>query len=159
MSRSDLARKVCGVSRTIEIVGDAWTLMILRDMFLGARRFDDLQRQTGCSPHLLSQRLKRLEAEKIVKRRAYSERPLRHEYRLTERGRDLWPVVVALKSWGDRWLTRPGGAPIELTHRGCGRVTQPRMCCSECGDPMDARASVPSLSPAMARERDAAGHK
>ena len=68
-------------------------------------------------------------------------------------------MVVALKSWGDRWLGGSGGAPIVLTHRGCGKVTQPRMCCSECGEPMDARASIASLSPAMARERDAAGHK
>ncbi len=155
MSRSDLARVECTIARAVEIVGDAWTLMILREMFLGSRRFDDLQRYTGASPHLLSTRLKRLEAEEIVARRGYSDRPPRYEYRLTERGRDLWPVVVALKAWGDRWLDGPEEPPVSLVHTTCGRTTRPRMVCSECGEPMHARTSRATLSQAMVRERNA----
>ncbi len=153
MSRSDLSQNVCTVARTVEMVGETWSLMILREMFLGSRRFDDLQRRTGCSPHLLSQRLKRLEAEQIVERRSYSERPPRHEYRLTERGRDLWPVVIALKNWGDRWLDKTGAPPIELTHKACGQITRPSMHCSACGEPVDARSVTVRLSPKMARDR------
>ena len=130
MSRSDLSRVECSIARSVEIVGDAWTLMILREMFLGSRRFDDLQRYTGASPHLLSTRLKRLETEGVVTRRAYSDRPPRREYRLTGKGRELWPVVVALKTWGDKWLDRAQEIPVTLTHATCGRVTTPQMICS-----------------------------
>ncbi len=156
MSRSDLSQMTCSVARTVEIVGDSWTQMIFREMFLGSRRFDDLLRHTGASPHVLSQRLKRLEAEGIVVRRPYNDRPPRHEYKLTEKGRDLWPVVIALKSWGDRWLDGPAETPITLTHAKCGQTTQPQLVCSDCGEPIDALSCRASLSPDMLRERDAA---
>jgi DNA-binding HxlR family transcriptional regulator len=143
----------CTVARTVAIVGDSWTQMILREMFLGSRRFDDLQRYTGVSPHLLSQRLKRLEAAQIVRRYAYSDRPPRHEYQLTEKGRDLWPVILALKAWGDRWLTGVRESPIALTHVTCGQETRPYVVCSACGDPIEARTARAALSPKMARER------
>ncbi len=153
MSRSDLARTSCTVARTIEIVGDAWALMILREMFQGSRRFDDLQRHTGVSPLLLTRRLKRFEAEGIVERRPYAERPLRHEYRLTPKGRDLWPVIIALKGWGDRWLGQPGPLPVTVRHTGCGQPTRPILVCSACGDPIDATTARADLSAEMARER------
>jgi DNA-binding HxlR family transcriptional regulator len=154
MSRSDLSRATCTVARTIEIVGDAWALMILREMFLGSRRFDALQRHTGASPLLLTRRLRRFEAEGIVERRPYAERPPRHEYRLTPKGRDLWPVIVALKGWGDRWLDRAGPPPFGLRHTGCGRRTLPILVCSACGDPIDAMTARADLSADMARERE-----
>ena len=143
----------CTVARAVEIVGDPWSQMILREMFLGTRRFDQFLRNTGASPHLLSQRLKRLEAENIVKRRVYSQRPVRHEYRLTERGRDLWPIIIALKTWGDRWLGTPDDPPITLTHTTCGHETRPYLVCSACGDPIKAVTSRATLSPEMARDR------
>lgn len=155
MSRADLSRMTCTVARTVEIVGDPWTQMILREMFLGSRRFDELQRYTGVSPHTLSQRLKRLEAERIVRRHAYSDRPPRHEYQLTEKGHDLWPVILALKAWGDRWLNGVRGSPIALTHVTCGKETRPCVVCSACGDPIEARTARATLSPKMARERAA----
>ncbi|MEC9435144.1 MAG: helix-turn-helix domain-containing protein [Pseudomonadota bacterium] len=165
MSRADLARDPCTVARAAELLGDPWTLLILRELFLGARRFDDFQRQTGGSPHLLSQRLKRLEADGVVRRRRYSLRPPRDEYRLTEKGRDLWPVVAALKGWGDRWLADDVGidAPDEefgpktmrLVHRSCGAPALPRMACAACGEPMTARDSVVEVSPAWAEARAA----
>lgn len=159
MARADLSHMTCSIARTVEIVGDPWTELVLREMFLGTRRFDDLQRLTGASPHLLSQRLKRLESEDILVRRPYSERPLRHEYRLTEKGRDLWPIVIALKTWGDRWLDGGEDPRITLTHTTCGQTTRPYLVCSACGEPIEAVTSRPHLSPELAVERDAARKK
>lgn len=138
MSRADLSSSACTVARAVAAVGDEWTLLILREMFLGTRRFDDFLRQTGMSSHLLSRRLKKLVALEIVRRSAYSERPLRHEYSLTGMGQDLWPIIVAMKQWGDRWLL-DGVPPVQIVHKGCESVTQPQMTCSECGEPMRAR--------------------
>jgi len=145
MSRSELSSSACTIARAVSAVGDEWTLMILREMFLGSRRFDDFLRQTGMSSHILSQRLKKLTAQGVVCRDAYSQRPLRHEYRLTEMGRDLWPVIVAMKQWGDRWLG-DGVTPVQIVHKDCGHVTHPRMTCSECGEVMGAQDAEAHLS-------------
>ena len=156
MSRSGLAQKTCTVARTVEMFGDEWTLMILREMFLGGRRFDELLRQTGASPHTLSQRLKRMEAIGVVHRETYSERPPRHEYRLTDKGRDLWAVIVSMKVWGDKWLNH-GETPVAIRHVSCGHIVVPLMCCPQCGEPMDAHDAQAHLSPEFQRERSAAG--
>ena len=155
MAASGLSRQTCSIARTVETVGDKWTEMILREMFLGSRRFDELQRLTGASPHLLSQRLKRLEAEDILRREPYSERPLRHEYRLTEKGRDLWPIVIALKTWGDKWMD-DGDSQITLTHTTCGHATKPYLVCSHCEQPIEAVTSEAHIAPELAKERAAA---
>lgn len=156
MGRAALSSQTCTIARAAALVGDEWTIMILREMFLGTRRFDDFLRQTGMSSHLLSQRLKKLESAGIVGRIAYSQRPPRHEYRLTEMGRALWPVVISLKQWGDRWLC-DGETPVGLVHKGCGAVTDPRMICPECGEPMNAHDSEARLSPGFSEERQRAG--
>ncbi len=158
MSRADLAQNACTAARTIELFGDEWTLMILREMFLGGRRFDDLQRQTGASPHILSQRLKRLESIGVLRRETYSAHPPRHEYRLTEKGRDLWPVVVSMKLWGDKWLGH-GVTPVEIIHKSCGRPVIPRMTCPDCSQPMAAHDARTRLSPEFETERSAAGRQ
>jgi len=155
MSRADLSSQTCTIGRAVALVGDEWTFMILREMFLGNRRFDNFLRQTGMSSHLLSQRLKKLEAEGVIRREAYSEHPPRHEYRLTDMGRALWPVVITMKQWGDRWLGE-GDAPIEIVHKGCGLVTQPQMTCQACGEPMTAHDAEPRLSQTFDKERHAA---
>jgi len=152
MSRTQLAENVCTVARAIELFGDAWTLMILREMFLGGRRFDDLQRLTGASPHTLSQRLKRLERVGVLRRETYSERPPRHEYRLTEMGRDLWPVIVSMKAWGDKWFHHEP-APVEIVHKSCGHTVMPEMVCPECHEPMQATDAAPRLSSEFEQER------
>ncbi len=126
--------------------------MILREMFLSTRRFDDFLRLTGVSSHLLSQRLKRLEELGVVRREAYSKRPTRYEYRLTAMGRDLWPVVIAFKQWGDRWLV-DGGPPVQIVHKECGVAKEPQLICLECGEPMEARDATAQLAPAFERER------
>lgn len=156
MSRSDLSRRTCTVARTVEIVGDSWSQMIIHELFLGTRRFDEMQRLTGASPHLISVRLKRLEAEGIVRREAYSTRPVRHEYRLTEKGRDLWPLIIAMKSWGDRWLDETGDAPITLTHKDCGHQTKPHLVCSACDAPIQAVTTGFAISEDMLAERQSA---
>ncbi len=150
MGRADLANTSCPVSRVIERVGDPWVLMILREAFLGTRRFDDFQVQTGVSPHLLSQRLKQLCEDEILQRRAYNAHPPRYEYLLTDKGRDLWPVIIALRNWGQTWL---GGETITLTHKGCGAQIDPVMTCPDCGAPLSARDVQADLSPEFEQER------
>lgn len=151
MSRADLAKTSCPVSRAVERVGDPWVLMILREVFLGSRRFDEFQRNTGASPHILSQRLKQMCADGILRKRAYSAHPLRHEYLLTEKGRDLWPVIVMLKAWGDKWLGTEGA--VTLTHKGCGHQMTPRLTCPDCGEALDARDVIADLGPDLRTER------
>jgi DNA-binding HxlR family transcriptional regulator len=129
----------CSVARTLSVIGDRWTLLVLRNAFLGARRFDHFLDSLDCSPHLLSTRLARLVEHGILERRLYQERPPRHEYRLTEKGRDLYPVIASLLRWGDRWMADERGAPVELVHRPCGHRTEPTLTCSECGEPIEAR--------------------
>jgi DNA-binding HxlR family transcriptional regulator len=153
MARADLSNDTCTVSRAVAAVGDEWSLLILREMFLGSRRFDAFLRHTGMSSHLLSQRLKKLVAQGVVERHAYSRRPLRHEYRLTEKGESLWPVIVALKQWGDRWLVE-GEPPVRIVHRQCGQVTTPEMTCSACGEPMTARQARAELTAGFTSARD-----
>lgn len=154
MARADLARQTCTIARAVSLVGDEWTFMILREMFLGCRRFDEFLRHTGASAALLSQRLKKLEAEGVIRKEAYSNRPIRHEYRLTAMGRELWPAVITLKQWGDKWLG-DGPAPVEIVHKSCGCVTEPRMTCAECGEPMAAHDAEPRLSEPFDTERQA----
>jgi DNA-binding HxlR family transcriptional regulator len=138
----------CSIARTLSVIGDRWTLLVLRDCFLGVRRFDDFQRDLGVSPHLLSTRLSRLVESGLLERHPYRERPRRDEYRLTEKGLDLYPVVASLLRWGDRWMwddeQRP---PVALEHRGCGRRTTPTLTCSECGEPLEARAVRARVDP------------
>ena len=141
----NISGSLCPAMASADILGDKWTLLLLREMFLGNRKFDEFLRHTGASAALLSQRLKKLEAEGVIRREAYSERPIRHDYRLTAMGRELWPAVIALKQWGDKWLG-DGPAPVEIVHKSCGHVTEPQMTCSDCGEPMAAHDAEPRLS-------------
>ncbi len=102
MLKRDYPTQYCPVASTLEVIGERWTLLIIRDVFLGIRRFDDIQRDLGVARNILQVRLERLVEEGILVKRPYQERPLRSEYRLTEKGADLWPVLVAMLQWGDR---------------------------------------------------------
>jgi len=146
---SDIGEMTCSVARTLAVVGDRWTLMVLRDCFLGTRRFDDFQAQLGATPHVLSDRLRKLVDEGVLERVAYQERPVRHEYKLTEKGLDLYPVIASLVRWGDRWEAGEEGAPLELHHRTCGHATTPTLVCSECDEPIEARAIEARPGPAL----------
>lgn len=155
MSRADLSENTCSIARSVAQVGDKWTIMIVREMFLGTRRFDDFLRLTGISSHLLSQRLKKLEALGVVRSETYSDRPPRREYRLTAMGRDLWPVIISLKLWGDRWLGEDT-PPVQIIHKSCGQDTQPQMTCPDCGEGMKAHDAEVRISPSFELERQTA---
>jgi DNA-binding HxlR family transcriptional regulator len=123
----------CSIARPLSFLGERWSILVLRDLFLGRRRFDEIQESLGVATNVLSQRLATLVDEGIVERRPYSEHPERFEYRLTEKGRDLQPVLLALLRWGDRYMTGVEGAPLETVHEECGKAFHMVPTCSECG--------------------------
>ena len=143
----------CSVARTLEVIGERWTLLIVRDAFLGVRRFDDFQRSLGIARNVLNTRLQRLVDSGLLERRRYQVRPERHEYCLTEMGLDLWPSLVALMQWGDRHLAGADGPPLRIEHRGCGGGVDERRSCERCGErvgPGEVRAVVREPAPAGA---------
>ena len=146
----------CTVARTAGITGDLWSLLVLRELFAGNHRFDELQAMTGATPQMLTSRLKRLEAAGLLERRPYSERPLRHEYHLTEKGADFFPVMMALRAWGETWLRLPGEDPsVEYTHRTCGQPAGFGPLCNHCGQPIRREDLSATQSPAAMAEREA----
>jgi len=130
--------QVCSIARALEIVGERWTILIVRDAFLGVRRFDDFQRSLGIARNVLADRLDRLVEAGIFERRPYQDRPPRYEYRLTEPGLDLHPVIFSLMKWGDKHLA-PDGPPRLALHRGCGGEIDEHLTCSKCGERVAAR--------------------
>lgn len=134
MKWKELEQAACPVARSLAVVGDRWTLLILRNALLRTRRFDDFQTQLGLTRHLLSSRLAKLVRHGVMVKVPYQERPRRYEYRLTDMGRDWLSVQLALLAWGDRWLGTAEGPPLELLHRGCGHRFHARTVCSECGE-------------------------
>ncbi|HWW32147.1 MAG TPA: helix-turn-helix domain-containing protein, partial [Steroidobacteraceae bacterium] len=126
------------VAGALEVVGERWSLLIVRDVLLGLRRFDEIQRSLGVARNVLQTRLTRLLEHGVLEKRLYQERPPRYEYRLTEKGLDLWPAVVALLQWGDRYAAPQSGPPVVLEHKGCGGAVDEHRICSACG----ARLSV-----------------
>jgi len=147
MRWKDIGDVHCSVARTLSVIGDRWTMLILRDAFLGVRRFEDFQDDLGTSRHVLAERLGTLVEHGILERRPYQDRPVRHEYRLTEKGLDLYPVIVSMTGWGDRWMAGEDGPPLRLRHRTCGEVIVPALTCPCCGDPIDPR-EMAAVSPA-----------
>lgn len=132
MLKKDYPNQYCPVASTLEMVGERWTLLVIRDIFLGIRRFEDIQRDLGVARNVLQDRLEGLVEHGIVVKRPYQDRPVRCEYRLTEKGADLWPVLVALLQWGDRHAIA-GERPMILRHRGCGGELDDRRRCTACG--------------------------
>jgi DNA-binding HxlR family transcriptional regulator len=130
------ANEHCSIAATLEIVGDRWTLLILREASVGVRRFADFQARLGLARTVLSDRLGRLVEDGILERRRYQERPERFEYELTAKGRDLWPVLSALRTWGDQHVMG-GRPPVLVRHRDCGGLITDRRICSRCGAPVE----------------------
>ncbi|MBI0328782.1 winged helix-turn-helix transcriptional regulator [Burkholderia plantarii] len=155
MKWDDVGEFPCSIARTLAVLGDRWTMLILRNAFYGVRRFDAFQTQLGLTRHVLADRLARLVEEGVFVRRQYQERPPRHEYRLSDKGRDLYPVLLALTAWGDRWKDEGAGPPVLLRHRQCGELLRPVMVCSECGEPLDPRDI--ELLPGPGTQSEAAG--
>ena len=126
----------CSIARTLDVVGEWWSLLILRDAFLGVTRFDDWQRRLGIARNVLAARLDRLVDQGLLERRQYHDRPPRYDYVLTSKGRDLGPVLDALRIWGNAHATPPGGPTTVLVHDDCGQETTPIRICSRCGEPL-----------------------
>lgn len=131
--RIDLSDFECSVARTLDIVGDKWTLLVIRDAFYGVRRFEDFARDLGIARNVLTDRLGRLVEAGILEKRQYEERPPRHEYRLTRKGRDLFAVLLTLMHWGDTWAPADAGPPVDLIHHDCGETTHAVASCARCG--------------------------
>lgn len=125
----------CSIQRTLDLVGDRWTLLILRDIFRGVRRFSRIQADLGIARNLLTDRLNTLVEADVLVRVPYQERPRRHEYRLTDRGRDLSGALIALMQWGDRW-TAESGPPTVLVHDECGTPLEQSLTCPACRAPV-----------------------
>lgn len=147
MKRASFSRMQCSVARTLEVVGEWWTPLILRDAFLGVTRFDDFQQRLGIARNVLTARLNILVSEGIMEKALYQKRPERYEYKLTEMGRDLFSFVIALMGWGDRWTDVPRGPHHILIHDECGHEAKPVLICSHCGSEVTASNSHAKLVP------------
>jgi DNA-binding HxlR family transcriptional regulator len=149
MRRTSFANWPCSIARTVDLTGDWWTPLVMREAFYGARRFEQFQRQLGLSRNVLTQRLDRLVAEGMLERVPYQERPLRHEYRLTEKGRDFFTVLAAMIRWGDRWLAGEAGPPIELRDRESGSRVDIEVVDSATGEPVDVDRIMATPGPGL----------
>ncbi len=154
MKWHELAEQECSVARSLAVIGDRWTLMIVRDMFLGASRFEEFHRSLGISRTILSERLQLLEKEGVVRRIAYQENPTRYKYRFTAKGLDLHAVMMMIVKWGDTYYSGEKGPPVEYHHKSCGQTFTPVLACSECGEAVTpfetevrAGANYPGLLP------------
>jgi DNA-binding HxlR family transcriptional regulator len=139
MKWDTLDEELCSLARTVAVIGDRWTLLILRECFLRVRRFEAFQSSLQITRHLLSERLKKLVSFGILRRIPYQEAPKRYEYILTQRGLDLYPIIMAMVHWGDTHMADERGRPLLHEHKTCGKLFDPVMVCSECGEVLRAR--------------------
>jgi DNA-binding HxlR family transcriptional regulator len=138
VERKSFAGMHCSVAQCLEVVGEWWSMLIIRDAFLGVTRFDDFQQRLGIARNILNQRLTRLVEEGVLDKVAYSDHPPRYDYRLTAKGRDLWPIITAMRQWGDQHAA-PDGPPLKVVHKKCGKLSQAIMTCSACGERLTGR--------------------
>jgi DNA-binding HxlR family transcriptional regulator len=140
--RRDYPDQLCSIAKSLEVIGERWSLLIVRDVFNGHRRFGEIQTSLGVARNVLAARLQKLVEEEILERRMYQESPPRHEYFLTEKGLGLWPTLIALLNWGDRYSPTPGGPPKVILHKVCGGQVSERGICESCGEVLTARDAV-----------------
>ena len=153
MKLKSFASMNCTIAQSLEVVGERWTLLVLRETFLGTRRFEDFRERLGIARNILTDRLERLVAEGILRRSQYQERPPRFEYRLTEKGLDLYEVILALKKWGDRWAVgEEGSLPLLLRHEDCGQIFDVEATCPHCHAELDPRRVRYELGPGAGPE-------
>lgn len=138
MQRTNFAEMNCSIARTLDVFGEPWTPLILRDVLVGMTRFEQIRTDLGISSKVLTQRLAWLVENGVLERRQYSERPSRYEYALLQKGVELCDVLLVMRRWGDRWLVGEDGPPVLHRHRGCGELCHAAVHCSECGAEMDA---------------------
>jgi DNA-binding HxlR family transcriptional regulator len=152
MRWNDLAEERCSVARTVSVIGDRWTLLILRDCFLRVRQFEAFEARLGITRHILADRLKKLVAHGVLKKVPYQERPLRHEYRLTRKGLDLYPVLMSIVHWGDTYMAGTAGRPMLHEHLPCGHQFDPVLTCSACAAQIDPREVRVMPGPGVSRD-------
>lgn len=138
VERKSFSDMHCSVAQCLEVVGEWWAMLILRDAFFGVTRFDQFQERLGISRNILNQRLAGLVGAGVLAKVPYSDHPPRYDYQLTDKGRDLWPVLTAMRQWGDKYEA-PDGPPVKLIHKNCGQVFDAMLLCSSCGEPVGAR--------------------
>ncbi|MGB1141607.1 MAG: winged helix-turn-helix transcriptional regulator [Halioglobus sp.] len=146
MKWQELAEQQCSVARTLAVIGDRWTLMILRDLFLGAKRFEHFRDRLGISRTILTERLNLLETEGVVRKLPYQDRPVRHGYHLTQKGIDLYPVLMSIVAWGDKYYASENGPPVIQHHKTCGHDFHGVLHCSECGETLSPFDTEPRIS-------------
>ncbi|MEU0543296.1 helix-turn-helix domain-containing protein [Nocardia sp. NPDC005978] len=146
MRRTSFEDMNCSIAQCLEVVGDWWTLLIVRDALFGVTRFDDFRSRLGIARNVLTQRLEHLVDQGVLTREPYQENPPRHDYKLTEKGRTLWTVVNAMREWGDTW-SAPDGPPVEAIHKTCGHKMTVTPTCSHCAAPLTPRDIRPTLGP------------
>ncbi len=147
MRRTRFDTDPCPIARTADLLGDWWTPLVVRELVLGGRRFGDLQERLGINRSVLSQRLRRLEEEGVVARRRYQEHPPRHDYELTEKGRDLWAVLAVMWDYGRRWMFDDDQPPLDLIDKRTGHPVRPRVVDGATGEPLDPRFTRRRASP------------
>ncbi|HEY2508104.1 MAG TPA: helix-turn-helix domain-containing protein [Streptosporangiaceae bacterium] len=138
MQRTDFGEMACSIARTMDVIGEPWSPLILRNVYIGIRRFEQLQESLGISRKVLAERLRWLTDQGVLERREYSTRPSRAEYVLTGKGTELCDLLLVMVAWGDRWLAGEAGPPVLYRHHACGQIGHVELSCSVCGEPMRA---------------------
>jgi DNA-binding HxlR family transcriptional regulator len=137
MQRTSFSEMRCSIARTLDVIGEPWSPLILRDVWVGIRRFDEIQADLGISRKVLTERLNHLVEHGVLERRPYDRRP-RYEYPLTTKGTELVDLLIVMRSGGDRWLAGEAGPPVLYRHRACGEISEVELRCAHCGEPMHA---------------------
>ncbi len=153
MQWNELDQEPCSVARTLSVIGDRWTILILRDCFLRVRRFEDFQKSLGIARPVLADRLQKLLDSFVLTKVAYQEKPTRHEYRLTPKGLELYPVIMSIVHWGDSHMTDKKGPPLYHRHNVCGHAFHVVQTCSECSGEVLPREVTVESNPAFALEK------
>ena len=149
MQRTDFSKMACSIARTLDVVGEEWSPLILRDIWVGISRFDQLQAELGISRKVLTERLNHLVRAGVLERHPYDQRP-RYEYALTEKGTELIDLLMVMTRWGDKWLAGEAGPPVLYRHHACGEISQVDLRCTHCGKPMHANDIDPLPGPGAA---------
>ena len=151
MRWSDIKNEPCSIARALSVIGDRWSLLIIRNAFLGTRRFDDFQQQLDVTRHLLTDRLNLLVEHGVLKKVPYQDNPPRYEYRLTTKGLELYPMILMLVQWGDKWMAGEDGVPLEYYERGSGERIRPILVNETTGNPIDPRGIQLKVGPGLAK--------
>lgn len=138
MQRTRFGDMACSIARTLDVIGEPWSPLILRDVYVGFTRFEQIQQDLGISRKVLTERLKWLVENDVLERREYSRHPPRHEYVLTDKGTELCDLLLTIVRWGDRWTAGEAGPPVLYRHHACGEIAHVDPRCSVCGEPMHA---------------------